>query len=91
MNPFHKKLVETYVGKPFRTMVDVLNSDNTVCESCEVTVEDINEIYQFAESARCDIYSRRRCYIEYKLHDSQNLRSLSIKDTPESPFVFPRP
>ena len=49
MNPFHKKLVETYVGKPFRTMVDVLNSDNTVCESCEVTVEDINEIYQFAE------------------------------------------
>lgn len=49
MKEFRKNLVERFVGKQFRTVTDVLNQAGTVCEACDVTQEDIDNIYEFAE------------------------------------------
>jgi len=49
MKEFRKNLVERFVGKQFRTVTDVLNQAGTVCEACDVTQEDIDSIYEFAE------------------------------------------
>jgi hypothetical protein len=49
MKQFRKNLVERFVGKEFRTVTDILNEVGTVCEECDVTQEDINDLYEFAE------------------------------------------
>lgn len=49
MKEFRKNLVERFIGRKFRTVTDVLNSAGTVCEECEVTQEDIHDLYEFAE------------------------------------------
>jgi len=49
MNPFRKNLVERVIGRQFRTVTEVLNSAGTVCETCDVTADEIAGIYEFAE------------------------------------------
>ena len=49
MKQFRKNLVERFIGKEFRTVTDILNEVGTVCEECDVTQEDINDLYEFAE------------------------------------------
>lgn len=49
MKQFRKNLVERFVGRKFRTVTDILNEVGTVCEECDVTQEDINDLYEFAE------------------------------------------
>jgi hypothetical protein len=49
MNPFHRKLLENRVGKQFRTMTEVLNNVGSKCLNCDVTEEELNELYRFVE------------------------------------------
>jgi len=49
MNPFHKKLIEKFVRKPFKTHTEVLNEYGTFCEDCDVDEQEINDLYEFTE------------------------------------------
>lgn len=49
MNPLYKKLLENKFGKTFKTRDEILNKIGTVCEDCQVTKQDINEIYSFTD------------------------------------------